>query len=213
MMDNKLYAGSDEVGTGEYFGPIIVVALRFNDKDAYDFAKSIGVRDSKELTNKDILRISEELRDKVEYRAKIFTPTDYHNISSKFNLNHIKFKLHIEAHNSLDSGLVRVIDKFTTEKSMLKYSKDLGINFNLDDYILEEKAENKFLEVAAAAIIAKRIWINWMDEFLKNEGFNFDFNETFSVIEFHKELIAGNHKIKDAKAFMKPWPINDPLLK
>lgn len=213
MLRDILYSGSDEVGTGEYFGPIVVVALRFNNLEAYEYAKKIGVKDSKDLINKDILRISEQLRDKVEYSAKIFTPLDYHNISNKFNLNHIKFKLHIEAHNSLNSGLKRVIDKFTTKKSMLKYSKDLGLSFGLDDYILEEKAENKYLEVAAAAIIAKRIWINWMDDFLKKEGFNFDFNETFSVIQFHKELIAGNVKIKKTKEFMKPWPINKELLK
>lgn len=213
MNDKELYIGSDEVGTGEYFGPIIVVALKFKDLESKQYAKTIGVKDSKELTNKDIFRISEDLRDKVEYSAKIFTPLDYHNISSSYNLNHVKFKLHMEAHSSISGNSKRVIDKFTTEKSMDKYSKDLNIEYNPNEFILEEKAENKFLEVAAAAIVAKRIWLDWMNDFLIKEGFNFDFNETFSCIEFHKELLKGKVSIKDKKGFMKPWPINKELLK
>lgn len=210
--NNKLYIGSDEVGTGEYFGPIIVVALSFKDIDAKKFAKSIGVKDSKSLTNLQIYEISEQLRDQVEYTAKIFTPNDYRNLDKKFNLNHVKYKLHIEAHNTFNNDEKHVIDKFTTLNSMFKYAKDLNLYFNYENFILEEKAENKYLEVAAAAILAKRIWLDWMDEFLTKEGFNFNFKDKFSCIEFHKELTEGKYSIKNKIEFMKPWPINKELL-
>lgn len=213
MSDKELYIGSDEVGTGEYFGPIVVVALRFKNIKDKEFAKGIGVKDSKELTNREIYKISDEIKNKVKYSAKIFTPLDYHNMSKKFNLNHVKFKLHLEAHKSVKGDLMRVIDKFTTDKSMMKYSNDLNIEYIPSKFILEEKAENKFLEVAAAAIVAKRIWLDWMDKFLTKEGFNFDFNETFSCIKFHKDLLNGKGTIKNKQGFMKPWPINEKLLK
>ena len=40
--------GSDEVGTGDYFGPIVVTASYVNIKDI-DYLKSIKVTDSKKL--------------------------------------------------------------------------------------------------------------------------------------------------------------------
>ena len=41
--------GSDEVGTGDFFGPIVVTASYVNKKDI-PFLESLGVRDSKQIT-------------------------------------------------------------------------------------------------------------------------------------------------------------------
>ena len=50
----KLYnsnsIGSDEVGTGDYFGPI-VVSSSYVTKEDIKFLESLGVRDSKKLTD------------------------------------------------------------------------------------------------------------------------------------------------------------------
>ena len=46
--------GSDEVGTGDYYGPIVVTAS-FVSKDNIPFLNELGVRDSKKLSDEQIL--------------------------------------------------------------------------------------------------------------------------------------------------------------
>ena len=43
-------AGSDEVGTGDYFGPVVVSACIVYEKDAAEL-KSLGIDDSKKMTD------------------------------------------------------------------------------------------------------------------------------------------------------------------
>lgn len=46
MFINTSSIGSDEVGTGDFFGPIVVTAT-FVSKENIDFLTELGVRDSK----------------------------------------------------------------------------------------------------------------------------------------------------------------------
>ena len=48
--------GSDEVGTGDYFGPIVVTATYVN-KDNVDFLLELGVKDSKKMSDTEIIRV------------------------------------------------------------------------------------------------------------------------------------------------------------
>ena len=56
----KEHIGSDEVGTGDYFGPICVCAS-YVTKDDIDWLNSLGVNDSKTLTDERIIKIAPEL--------------------------------------------------------------------------------------------------------------------------------------------------------
>ena len=51
--DKKYYycssVGSDEVGTGDYFGPIVVTAT-YVKKEDIPFLESLGIKDSKKVT-------------------------------------------------------------------------------------------------------------------------------------------------------------------
>ncbi len=218
---NKLFIGSDEVGTGEYFGPIIVVALKFNSIEAKQLLVNEGVKDSKGLTNKEIHRLAEIIKENSTYNAVAFTPNDYWNANDgKFidekkivNLNAVKFKAHITTHNAIEDGTMHVIDKFANESSMMKYANDEGLEFNINEYILEEKAEDSYPEVAAAAILAKAIWYKWMKTFFENEGYEFNVENKFNHSHFHQLLVDGSVKIKDLKSFAKPWKINRDIFK
>ena len=57
--DNKYHncssVGSDEVGTGDYFGPIVVTATYVRLEDV-KFLEDLGIRDSKKLTDEFILK-------------------------------------------------------------------------------------------------------------------------------------------------------------
>ena len=70
--DAKYYncnsVGSDEVGTGDYFGPIVVTST-YVSKDDIEFVESLGIRDSKKLTDEKILEIAPKLVQKIKYKS------------------------------------------------------------------------------------------------------------------------------------------------
>ena len=64
--------GSDEVGTGDYFGPIIVTATYVTTDDIL-FLEDLGVRDSKKLTDEKILKVVPEIIKRIPYETVIYT--------------------------------------------------------------------------------------------------------------------------------------------
>ena len=54
---NTTSVGSDEVGTGDYFGPIVVTASLVK-KDDIEFLKKLGCTDSKKITDDKIKKNS-----------------------------------------------------------------------------------------------------------------------------------------------------------
>ena len=53
---NSTAVGSDEVGTGDYFGPIVVTASLVKREDI-KFLEELGIKDSKKLTDEFILNV------------------------------------------------------------------------------------------------------------------------------------------------------------
>ena len=64
-VDPKIYystsIGSDEVGTGDYFGPIVVTAA-YVKKEDIPFLEELGVKDSKKMTDDKILEVVPKLK-------------------------------------------------------------------------------------------------------------------------------------------------------
>ena len=69
---NSSSVGSDEVGTGDYFGPIVVTAT-YVSKDNVKYLEDLGIRDSKKLTDEFILKVTPEIIKKIPYRSIILT--------------------------------------------------------------------------------------------------------------------------------------------
>ena len=59
--------GSDEVGTGDYYGPIVVTASYVNKNDI-PFLTELGVKDSKKLSDEQILKIVPKIIKKIPYK-------------------------------------------------------------------------------------------------------------------------------------------------
>ena len=69
VIDPKVYnstaIGSDEVGTGDYFGPIVVTAAYVKREDI-PFLESLGIKDSKKMTDEKILEVVPKFFKKIE---------------------------------------------------------------------------------------------------------------------------------------------------
>lgn len=159
--------GSDEVGTGDYFGPIVVTASYVNIDDV-PFLESLGVTDSKKLTDDKIRKIAPEIAKKVKYRSLILTNKEYNQKYGKdTNMNKIKSIMH----NKVLYQLVNeenpkydyiIIDEFAREARYYQYLS--GINNIQRGITFMTKAEDKNLAVAASSIISRYIFLKEFDK-------------------------------------------------
>ena len=161
-------AGSDEVGTGDYFGPVCVCASYVTHDDV-DFLIKLGVRDSKQMSDADMLKIGPLLVERIPHSLLIVLPQKYNRVHESNNLNAIKAKLHNQAYINLAKKIelpsFKIIDQFTPETSYYRYLKNepqiiRGIHF-------ETKAEDKYLSVAVGSIISRYGFLKTWEEMEK----------------------------------------------
>ena len=74
--------GSDEVGTGDYFGPIVVTAC-YVSKDNINFLEKLGVGDSKKIDDDKILKIAPQIAKKIKYKSVILSNKEYNEKYSR----------------------------------------------------------------------------------------------------------------------------------
>ena len=186
--------GSDEVGTGDYFGPIIVTAT-FVDKENIEFLEELGVRDSKKLTDQKILEVVPKIIKKIPYETIIFTNEEYNN--SDYNMNKIKAIMHNKALLSLlkkenfNYDKV-VIDQFCHPRNYFGYLKESNNVFRKIDFTT--KAEDKCLSVACGSLISRYVFIKEMEKLSKKIGKTIPKGASVKVDEFGKELVRNKGK-------------------
>ena len=157
--------GSDEVGTGDYYGPIVVTAS-FVSKDNIPFLTELGVRDSKKLSDEQILKIVPKIIKKIPYKTIMLSNKGYNdNYGKDMNMNKIKAVLH----NKVLTEMVKdndydyiVVDQFEPEKSYYNHLSDVPNPLKGITFIT--KAEDKCLSVAVSSPISRYIFIKEMDK-------------------------------------------------
>lgn len=173
-LDKEDYAaiGSDEVGTGDVFGPIVVCALYASTSDI-TFLESLNVRDSKNITDKTIISIAPKIAKRIVHSLLILTPKKYNNLVAKgYNLNKIKALLHnqaiIKTSSKLKYPVPVILDQFCTPQLYFNYIKEETLIYRDIDFHV--RAEQIHLSVAAASIIARYAFLVKMDEYSKKIG-------------------------------------------
>ena len=159
--------GSDEVGTGDFFGPIVVTATFVSTND-FEFLQNLGVRDSKKLDDNKILQIAPELMKKIPYVTTILDNKTYNERHNKdLNMNKLKAILHnkalLELKNKNNFNYAKiVVDEFCNKEKFYEYIKDVPEKVMHITFMT--KAEDKVLSVACASIISRYIFLRKMDE-------------------------------------------------
>ena len=160
--------GSDEVGTGDYFGPIVVTAS-YVTKENIPFLESLGVKDSKKLTDEQILKITPQIIKKIPYYTMTLSNKEYNQKHSKYNMNAIKAILHnkvlIEMTKQYKQYDYIVVDQFAEKYVYYNYLKQVpNVQRNIT---FITKAEDQCLSVACSAIISRYIFIKEFDKLSK----------------------------------------------
>jgi len=158
--------GSDEVGTGDFFGPIVVTAT-YVSKEDINFLIDLGVRDSKKITDEKIKKIAPTIIKKIPYSTFILTNESYNNnYSSDLNMNKIKAILHNKVltnikNKGFDYEKI-VVDQFVYPNKYYEHIKDA--TEKVTNITFMTKAEDKCLSVAAASIISRYIFLKEIDK-------------------------------------------------
>ena len=169
------WAGSDESGKGDFFGPLVVSAVVVDDGTAAKLAAA-GVKDCKLLSDKKILELEETIKANVidfsvlELKPKIYNMRYNQVLAQGGKLNQLLGFGHVAA---LSQVLERnhdchaaLIDQFTTSTVNVR---ELQKRFPECQVRQQPKAEIN-LAVAAASVLARARFLRTMDELAKSVG-------------------------------------------
>jgi ribonuclease HIII len=170
--------GSDESLKGDTFGGVVVAAVKADDA-IREKLTAMGVMDSKRLTDKKILGMAQEIKKVSSFKVRSVFPEEYNQRKITEWLN----KLHQECYDSLKPGK-HVVDKYPGCK--------VG-------EIVEEKAEDKYVEVAAASILAREAALKQLDSLSVKAGFRLPKGSThvkLALVELKKRGLDFNKFVK-----------------
>ena len=184
--------GSDEVGVGDFFLPMIVVAA-FVRKSDIKILKQYGVTDSKKLSDSEILEIGEALGKKFFLSKLTLSNEKYNELVLKGeNLNSMKAKMHNRALLNLfkrfpDTKYI-FIDQFCAEEKYFAYLTDKNEK-QVTNITFKTKGETYYPSVALASVIARYSFLKEKEKLEKKYQMSIPFGAGSKVDEFAKEFL------------------------
>lgn len=168
--------GSDEVGTGDYFGPITVVAA-YVKREHIPLLKELGVKDSKGLKDVQIAAIAKEIKDVIPYSLLTLQNEKYNQLQqSGMSQGKLKALLHNQAIGHVLKKIAPekpeaiLIDQFAKEDVYYQYLKGQKV-IQRENVYFSTKGESVHLAVAAASILARYAFVQHFDNLSKEAGF------------------------------------------
>ena len=168
--------GSDEVGTGDFFGPITVCAA-YVRQDQLHLLKELGVQDSKNLNDDKISSIAKQIIQFLPYSLLILHNEKYNSMQqSGMSQGKLKALLHNQAIGNLlekispEKPELILIDQFAKPEVYYNYLKGQK-NVQRENVYFSTKAESIHLAVAAASIIARHAFVQHFESLSKMAGF------------------------------------------
>lgn len=160
--DLSYQIGSDEVGVGDFFGPLVVVASYITPKDV-PILEQYKINDSKKRTDDYILSIGRSLRRKRKYYS-VMVSADKLSFLTKngFNIHKTRAKCHNLCHKgvrekySLPSSLIVYVDQFAPEKD---YRRLVGEDRIENPVYFRTKGESYYPSVALSSVLARYFFL------------------------------------------------------
>ena len=155
--------GIDEAGRGSVLGPMVIAGVVVPEKMDKILVR-MGVKDSKRLTANRRTILSRKLKKMFEYEIVVISAREIDDLrASGVNLNEIE-------KNAMESIILKlkpeiaIVDAVDVkaERFQENLCNDTGI-----DVMAEHKADDKYVEVSAASIIAKAERDKYIDEINK----------------------------------------------
>ncbi len=183
------WIGSDEVGKGDYFGPLVVVAARV-ERDRVPLLVELGAADSKTLGDAQMQAIAPELEAVVMHQKVVIGPEAYNRLRDKFkNLNHLLAWAHARAIEDLLAQApadYALVDRFADERVLQRKMMETGRRIRLDQRPRAEEDP----AVAVASILARVEFLRRMKALSRDAGLTLPKGAGSPVLAAGRRLVA-----------------------
>lgn len=167
--------GSDETGTGDFFGPVTVCAC-YVRSDQIALVQELGVKDSKLLTDSHMRSIAPDLKEALTYSVLTLSNEKYNKVQLQgWSQGKMKALLHNQAIRNVLKRLngeqpsYILIDQFAQRDTYYWHLKDEPEILS-ENVLFATKAEGIHVAVAAASIIARVAFLEEMDRLSELAG-------------------------------------------
>ena len=187
------HIGCDETGSGEFFGPLCVVACYIDERD-YDWLMSLNIRDPKLMTPQEVIDIAREIKDRLVYSLLILDNSHYNQMAAAgHNLANIKAKLYNQAVTNVMQKVAMKIDKkvvnqFVSPKTYYNYLKNEVIV--VKDLSFEQKGEEQYLAIMCSSILSKYAFYQYFNNMSRSLKMKLPRGNTSSVVDHVAITIA-----------------------
>ena len=200
-----LRIGSDESLKGDTFGGIVVAAVKA-DNNTRTLLEEMGVKDSKTLTDHRILLMAERIKEITQVFFVNLFPEEFNKEVSLYSLTRVLNKLHTKCTNTLKSASEEIIvDQYPGCK--------------VDGALCFTRAEDEYVEVAAASIIARSEALKQMQELSIRAGFKLPLGSSHVLealvrfrdkgLDFNKFTKTSFKNVKDIMNTIKQENLNN----
>lgn len=163
------HIGTDEAGKGDYFGALVVAGVYVDEQQASQL-QTVGVRDSKLLSDTAILSMAEDIKQICSprhYQIIVYQPAQYNRLYQEIhNLNELLAKTHAQAIQRLqkETGCqFALVDQFAPEALLLQTLQNVACSITLEQ---RPRAEED-IAVAAASILARAEFVQQLAKLSK----------------------------------------------
>lgn len=159
--------GTDESLKGDTFGGLVVAGVKADNKMREELT-ALGAADSKELSDHEILSMSEKIKKIAQCEVVSIYPEEYNQHDG--NVTKLLDKLHGSIARYLHPGK-HIVDKYP--------------GCSVGD-VQEEKAESKYVEVAAASVLARAAALSQLDSLSVQAGFRLPKGSSHVKLALHE---------------------------
>lgn len=181
------HIGVDESGKGDFFGPLCIAAVYVGPEH---LAELDGVKDSKKLTDPQILRLAVKIKQVCPNAIVAIGPAKYNELYEQIkNLNHLLAWGHAQA---IQSALEKhpspyaLSDQFANPAYLKGRLAKKGVNIELRSMV---RAESD-IAVAAASILARAEFVNRLAKLGEQYALTLPKGASPNVIAAGKSFVA-----------------------
>jgi ribonuclease HIII len=191
---DRPWAGVDESGKGDYFGPLVSAAVVV-DRAAADALAAAGVQDSKKLTDKRVRALAPRIRAVSAHAVTRLAPPRYNALYDEFRregkrLNQLLAWAHVRSLRSLAEGgaapAYAIVDQFADARVVERAA--FGVTGELR--IVQFPRAEADVAVAAASILAREAFVDWLRDASRRTGVELPRGASAQVVEAARAVAA-----------------------
>jgi ribonuclease HIII len=206
--ENEPHIGTDEAGKGDFFGPLVTAGVYVDERTA-KLLRTLGIRDSKLVGDRELRSLANNIRDVIEEEKRaviIVAPKRYNDLYKQMrsegkNLNTLLAWAHTRVIEDLIGHGLRpnfiLSDQFGDKRYI---ESRLMVDTRLSGVpVLQMHRAEADVAVAAASILARDAFLRWLEQAGKTLGLIVPKGASPKVIETGKLLVSrmGADGLKD----------------